>query len=1385
MAGYTRNDTGDNISDGNIINASDLDGEFDSIQAAFNDITGHTHDGTVGEGGAIEVVGPEQDIVVTITEVVPKANNTMSLGTAELQFKDLYIDNVANIDSLVADTADINGGTIDNTIIETSDITVGSGKTLDVSAGTLILADNQISGDKVEGGTIASIAISSADINGGTIDGVTIGSASAGAGTFTSVTGTSLNLNGAAVFNEEGADVDFRIESDTNTHAFFVQGSDGNVGINTSTPDTPLHVNGGTINNVATFESTDPFASIIVKDSNSVGANGLLTSLDNIYLTGSNSAFVRVNTIDVLAVEAAASEAMRIKASGNVGINKASPATTLDVGGTVTATGLDLNGNADFAGNLNLSRSGGTSLTRTTNTDYIAINSGSGTAFGSNIVLYAGSHASLPNYSIFGGDTMLFRPVDNSPEYMRFVDGTGTVFNETSADLDFRIESDTNAYAFFLRGSDGNIGINTANPSTNLEVADTTGAAGIEVTAYRNGTTYGNSYIQLNNPRNSSADGGTIDGRASILALGNSSGVTSSLWINAATAGLTPKTATETDMQNQQAGLNINSNGELSFWDNGSKRFLINSSGNVGINNSSPTTALDVTGTVKATAFNGPLTGAVTGNASTATKLATPRNIALGGDLSGSADFDGIADITITATVADDSHNHIISNIDGLQTALDGKLATGAKAADSELLDGINSTSFVRSDANDDKSGFLRMADGAANYLALGTGSDFRMWHDGTNTYFRNYNEPNGDMIWQTEGTGGVVHTAMIVRGNSPTPNVELYYDNIKKIETTSDGATVTGDLTAAGDLVLDATNANIKLKSGATGTTGAVNFTFNTDSSIYGSLSLPYNTRSTVGLLAQSTNGYPVSLSSGTASSAANAVILSTSGAEAMRIDSDGDVGVGTASPESILHAREDQDGTTRAIIQNRLATGTPVSELTFLTGAVNLSDNRYAYIQSAGSSSNHLAFGTSNGSAPVERMRIDESGNITVSGGDIIPSTDGTGNVGTSTNTFSRGWFTNLTVDSTIDVRGAIDLADNDQIRMGSSDDWRLYYNPTGSHATIELEADVADLVITDNGTTRFTFDKSAGSLTSTGSMTASSFVGPLTGNADTATKLATPRSIALGGVLSGSTNFDGSGNITITAAHTSDPTITLTGAVTGSGTMTNLGNVSITTTATSDPTLTLAGDVTGSATFTNLGNATLTATVANDSHTHNFDNLTNKTGGTGDYTTTGLMTAATFNATSTTSGGFQGIGADSATNPSFTWTGDLDTGVYRYSSNQIGFATAGVYRARITNSALILTGNLQFSDGTSFSTAEPGVGNLTSYISGRALAGGPYDSGATISGGNLSPCDLEGYPRVSGGSIVILGGTWRCMGKTQAAGSTSISSQPNQASMWLRIA
>jgi hypothetical protein len=52
-------------------------------------------------------------------------------------------------------------------------------------------------------------------------------------------------------------------------------------------------------------------------------------------------------------------------------------------------------------------------------------------------------------------------------------------------------------------------------------------------------------------------------------------------------------------------------------------------------------------------------------------RLVHSRDVALTGDVSGSVAFDGTANVAITTTVADDSHNHIINNVDGLQDALD------------------------------------------------------------------------------------------------------------------------------------------------------------------------------------------------------------------------------------------------------------------------------------------------------------------------------------------------------------------------------------------------------------------------------------------------------------------------------------------------------------------------------------------------------------------------------------------------------------------------------------------------------------------------------------------------------------------------------------------
>lgn len=61
------------------------------------------------------------------------------------------------------------------------------------------------------------------------------------------------------------------------------------------------------------------------------------------------------------------------------------------------------------------------------------------------------------------------------------------------------------------------------------------------------------------------------------------------------------------------------------------------------------------------------------GNAATASKLSTARNIALSGDLSGSANFDGGGNISITASVANNSHTHSSSTITSLNSEVVGK----------------------------------------------------------------------------------------------------------------------------------------------------------------------------------------------------------------------------------------------------------------------------------------------------------------------------------------------------------------------------------------------------------------------------------------------------------------------------------------------------------------------------------------------------------------------------------------------------------------------------------------------------------------------------------------------------------------------------------------
>ena len=146
MAGYTRQSS---YSDGDTITAAHSNNEFDQVLAAFNNSSGHKHDGTAAEGPVIGLIGdpgettPKNKVVVdnpnnqievsidvsgTSTEQVvfkdgviePTTDNDIDLGSSSKQFKDLHINGTANIDSLAADTANIDGGSIDGATLGTN-----------------------------------------------------------------------------------------------------------------------------------------------------------------------------------------------------------------------------------------------------------------------------------------------------------------------------------------------------------------------------------------------------------------------------------------------------------------------------------------------------------------------------------------------------------------------------------------------------------------------------------------------------------------------------------------------------------------------------------------------------------------------------------------------------------------------------------------------------------------------------------------------------------------------------------------------------------------------------------------------------------------------------------------------------------------------------------------------------------------------------------------------------------------------------------------------------------------------------------------------------------------------------------------------------------------
>ncbi len=163
MAGYTRQDTANNIANGNVIDADDFDAEYNAVEGAFNASTGHKHDGTAGEGAPITKVGPSQDLIVSGSNVLPKTANTLDLGSDGAKFKDSFFEGTVTTGDLA-----VTGGSV-----LTGNATVGG--TLGVTGATTLSSTADITGNTTVGGTLgvtgASTLDSTAVTNNATVGG--------------------------------------------------------------------------------------------------------------------------------------------------------------------------------------------------------------------------------------------------------------------------------------------------------------------------------------------------------------------------------------------------------------------------------------------------------------------------------------------------------------------------------------------------------------------------------------------------------------------------------------------------------------------------------------------------------------------------------------------------------------------------------------------------------------------------------------------------------------------------------------------------------------------------------------------------------------------------------------------------------------------------------------------------------------------------------------------------------------------------------------------------------------------------------------------------------------------------------------------------------------
>jgi hypothetical protein len=396
---------------------------------------------------------------------------------------------------LTATTADINGGTIDGTVIGGTTPAAITGTAITATGimtatGTSVFASLDISGDiDVDGTTNLDVV----DIDGAvdmastlTVGGVVTANAGVVVDNFT-LDGTTLALSSGSmtldsasqiILDAAGGNFQF-LKSGTEFARFFESGSDFYIYNPISDKDIKFYGNDGGVEitaltldmsaaGAATFSST-----IALGDSKQIffgaDSDGRISfdGTDTLNITASNGSATTVNVTANNFKIGGANRLISGTANDSVVINEDSADVDFRVESNDNANMLFVDGGANH---VNIGTS--SDLGQVLNVEGgLALGTDPTVTWTSNYIKFQTRSASVPVIEFLASASGSYAPridiYNGAGAVQHRIDaGNATTFNETGADNDFRVESDSNTHALFVDASVDRVGVG-ATPMTN------------------------------------------------------------------------------------------------------------------------------------------------------------------------------------------------------------------------------------------------------------------------------------------------------------------------------------------------------------------------------------------------------------------------------------------------------------------------------------------------------------------------------------------------------------------------------------------------------------------------------------------------------------------------------------------------------------------------------------------------------------------------------------------------------------------------------------------------------------------------------------------------------------------------------------------------------